>query len=36
MPRVSVLFTLDHELFGDGSGDVMREQIRPTEHLLHG
>ncbi|WP_162926824.1 hypothetical protein [Vibrio coralliirubri] len=30
----SVLFTLDYELFGDGTGNVTREQINPTYELI--
>jgi peptidoglycan/xylan/chitin deacetylase (PgdA/CDA1 family) len=35
MTEVAVVFTLDYELFGDGSGSVLREQIIPTAHLLN-
>ena len=31
----SLMFTLDYELFGDGSGNVIREQINPTSSLLN-
>jgi hypothetical protein len=33
--KIQVAFTLDYEIFGDGSGDVAREQIIPTAHLLN-
>lgn len=32
--NLSVQLTLDYELFGDGTGDVYREQIIPTNHLM--
>jgi hypothetical protein len=32
--KIELLFTLDYELFGDGSGLVTREQIIPTNQLL--
>ncbi|EGQ8918982.1 hypothetical protein J7287_002067 [Vibrio parahaemolyticus] len=31
---ISLQFSLDYELFGDGSGSVYREQINPTSELL--
>ena len=34
MKKVALIFSLDYELFGDGSGDVEREQIKPTDRLL--
>ncbi len=34
MGRVALILSLDYELFGDGSGDVTREQILTTKHLL--
>lgn len=33
-PPLSVLFTLDYEVFGDGSGDPLREQVIPTRYLM--
>ena len=30
----AIIFTLDYELFGDGTGSVRREQINPTNQLL--
>lgn len=30
----SLLFTLDYELFGNGSGDVFKHIIKPTEKIL--
>lgn len=33
--NVSLQITLDYEIFGDGSGDVYREQIIPTNHLMN-
>ncbi|TDF35073.1 hypothetical protein EYS14_22110 [Alteromonadaceae bacterium M269] len=32
--NLSIQLTLDYELFGDGTGDVYREQIIPTNHLM--
>lgn len=32
--NLSLQLTLDYELFGDGTGDVYREQIIPTNHLM--
>ena len=32
--KLSLQLTLDYELFGDGTGDVYREQIIPTNHLM--
>jgi hypothetical protein len=32
--NISVQFTLDYELFGDGTGNVYREQIIPTSQLM--
>jgi len=32
--NLSLQLTLDYELFGDGTGDVYREQILPTNHLM--
>lgn len=32
--NISLQITLDYEIFGDGSGDVYREQIIPTNHLM--
>ncbi|MEH6383028.1 MAG: hypothetical protein V7780_00385 [Colwellia sp.] len=32
--KISLQLTLDYELFGDGTGDVNREQIIPTNHLM--
>ncbi|PML92265.1 hypothetical protein [Vibrio breoganii] len=35
MARNKLIITLDYELFGDGSGSVLREQINPTYHLMN-
>jgi len=35
MAKVAIITSLDYELFGDGSGDVQREQIITTEHLAN-
>jgi hypothetical protein len=32
--KLQLIFTLDYELFGDASGSVMHEQIKPTNQLL--
>lgn len=32
--KLQLIFTLDYELFGDGSGNVKREQLVPTNQLL--
>lgn len=32
--KLSLQLTLDYELFGDGTGDVNREQIIPTNNLM--
>jgi len=32
--KLQLIFTLDYELFGDGSGSVKHEQINPTNQLL--
>lgn len=32
--KLQLIFTLDYEIFGDGSGSVNREQIIPTNQLL--
>lgn len=32
--KLQLVFTLDYEIFGDGSGSVNREQIVPTNQLL--
>ena len=32
--RLQLIFTVDYELFGDGSGSVIHEQIKPTNQLL--
>jgi peptidoglycan/xylan/chitin deacetylase (PgdA/CDA1 family) len=32
-PRLQIAFTLDYEIFGDGTGSVLREQCIPTEYL---
>ncbi len=34
MAKVALVLSSDYELFGDGSGNVMSEQILPTTHLL--
>lgn len=34
MPVKTIIFTLDYELYGNGSGDVFRHMIRPTDRLL--
>lgn len=31
----ALIFTLDYELFGDGSGNVNREQVTPTSSLMN-
>ena len=31
----NLILTFDYELFGDGSGDVFRHMIEPTEKILH-
>lgn len=31
--KVAIISSLDYELFGDGTGDVQREQIIPTAHI---
>jgi hypothetical protein len=41
MTEVTLIFSLDYEIFGDGSGTTTREQCIPTSHLanvleLHG
>lgn len=41
MTPLRLIFTLDYEIFGDGSGSTLREQVVPTAHLanvleLHG
>jgi hypothetical protein len=33
--RAALIFTLDYELFGDGSGTTLREQVVPTAHLAN-
>jgi len=32
--HISLQITLDYEVFGDGTGNVYREQIIPTNHLM--
>jgi len=32
--KLQLIFTLDYELFGDGTGSVIHEQIKPTNQLL--
>lgn len=32
--KLQLIFTLDYELFGDGTGSVLHEQIKPTNQLL--
>ncbi len=32
--KLQLIFTLDYEIFGDGSGSINREQIIPTNQLL--
>ena len=32
--KLQLIFTLDYELFGDGSGSISHEQIKPTQQLL--
>ena len=34
MKKVALVFSSDYELFGDGSGSVDREQIKPTRRLV--
>ena len=34
MPKIALITSIDYELFGDGSGNVKREQINPTNNLL--
>ena len=41
LPKLQLVFTLDYEIFGDGSGSVEQEQCLPTDYLarlleLHG
>lgn len=31
---INIILTLDYELFGDGSGDVMQHIVKPTNELL--
>jgi len=31
---LALIYSLDDEIFGDGSGKVLREQITPTNALL--
>jgi hypothetical protein len=31
---ISLILSLDYEIFGNGAGDVMRDIIKPTNHLL--
>jgi hypothetical protein len=33
LPRLKIAFTLDYEIFGDGTGSVHQEQCIPTEYL---
>ena len=35
MKKVALVFSSDYELFGDGSGNVSREQIKPTNDLVN-
>ena len=35
MKKVALVFSSDYELFGDGSGNVNREQIQPTDELVN-
>lgn len=35
MKKVAIISSLDYELFGDGTGNVQREQITPTAHLAN-
>lgn len=29
-----IVLTLDYELFGNGKGDVFRQIVEPTKHIL--
>lgn len=31
---INIILTLDYEIFGDGTGDVRKHMIRPTERIL--
>jgi len=35
MNKIAIISSLDYELFGDGTGNVQREQIIPTAHLVN-
>lgn len=35
MNKISIITSVDYELFGDGSGDVQREQIQTTQSLIN-
>lgn len=34
MNKIALIFSSDYELFGDGSGNVLEEQIIPTNNTL--
>jgi len=34
MNKIALIFSSDYELFGDGSGNVLEEQIQPTNNTL--
>lgn len=34
MRKISLILSIDYELFGDGSGNVIREQVIPTNNLM--
>lgn len=33
LPKLKIAFTLDYEIFGDGSGSTLEEQVIPTDYL---
>lgn len=33
LPSLKIAFTLDYEIFGDGSGSTLEDQVIPTEYL---
>jgi len=35
MKKIAIITSLDYEIFGDGTGNVQREQIIPTEHIAN-
>ncbi|SCY73684.1 hypothetical protein [Desulfoluna spongiiphila] len=32
---LNIILTIDYEIFGDGSGDVKKHVVKPTEHILN-